>query len=63
MENTEQIWSVSDVNRAVREIVEGSLLPFWLRGEVGSLVIHRSGHVYFTIKDTRSQMRGVFWYS
>ena len=61
MENTEQIWSVSDVNRAVREIVEGSLLPFWLRGEVGSLVIHRSGHVYFTIKDTRSQMRGVFF--
>lgn len=61
MENTEQIWSVSDVNRAVREIVEGSLLPFWLRGEVGSLVIHRSGHVYFTIKDTQSQMRGVFF--
>ena len=32
-----QIWSVSDVNRAVREIVEGALLPFWMSGEIGSL--------------------------
>ena len=61
MEAPEQIWEVSDVNRAVREIVEGSLLPFWLRGEVGSLVLHRSGHAYFTLKDTSSQLRAVFF--
>lgn len=61
MEAPEQIWEVSDVNRAVREIVEGSLLPFWLRGEVGSLVLHRSGHAYFTLKDTNSQLRAVFF--
>lgn len=61
METPEQIWEVSDVNRAVREIVEGSLLPFWLRGEVGSLVLHRSGHAYFTLKDANSQLRAVFF--
>ncbi len=61
MEAPEQIWEVSDVNRAVREIVEGSLLPFWLRGEVGSLVLHRSGHAYFTLKDANSQLRAVFF--
>lgn len=61
MEKTEQIWNVSDVNRAVREIVENSLMPFWLRGEVGSLLIHRSGHVYFTLKDAKSQIRGVYF--
>ena len=60
MEAPEQIWEVSDVNRAVREIVEGSLLPFWLRGEVGSLVLHRSGHAYSTLKDANSQLRAVF---
>ena len=56
-----QIWSVSDVNRAVREVVEGALLPFWMSGEVGSLVLHRSGHVYFTMKDAKSQIRAVYF--
>lgn len=57
MTDKEQIWSVSEVNRAVREILEESLLPFWLAGEVGSLVLHRSGHVYLTLKDERCQIR------
>lgn len=56
-----QIWSVSEVNRAVREIVEGALLPFWMSGEIGSLVLHRSGHAYFTMKDAKSQLRAVYF--
>ena len=60
MENP-QIWSVSDVNHAVREIVEGALLPFWMAGEVGSLTLHRSGHAYFTMKDAKSQIRAVYF--
>ena len=61
LEQPPVIWSVSDVNRAVREIVEGSLLPFWVGGEIGSLVLHRSGHAYFTVKDDRSQLRATFF--
>ncbi|MDR0931927.1 MAG: exodeoxyribonuclease VII large subunit, partial [Victivallales bacterium] len=56
-----QIWSVSDVNHAVREIVEGALLPFWIAGEVGSLTLHRSGHAYFTLKDAKSQLKAVYF--
>ena len=59
--NNVVVWSVSDVNRAVREIVEGSLLPFWVGGEIGSLTLHRSGHVYFTLKDARSQLRVTYF--
>lgn len=61
MENQQQVWSVSDVNRAVREIVEGALLPFWMGGEVGSLTLHRSGHAYFTMKDAKSQIKAVYF--
>ena len=60
MEN-QQIWSVTDVNHAVREIVEGALLPFWMAGEVGSLTLHRSGHAYFTMKDAKSQIKAVYF--
>ncbi|MDD3886538.1 MAG: exodeoxyribonuclease VII large subunit [Victivallaceae bacterium] len=61
MDDCQVVWSVSDVNRAMREIVEGSLLPFWLRGEVGSLTLHRSGHAYFSLKDAHSQIRIVYF--
>ncbi len=61
MPQEEPIWSVSAVNRAVRETLEGAFMPFWMGGEVGSLLIHRSGHVYFQMKDAASQIK-VCWF-
>jgi len=57
----EKIWKVSEVNSAVREVIEGGFHPFWLEGEVGTLNIHRSGHVYLTLKDAKNQIKGVFF--
>ncbi|KKR03893.1 MAG: Exodeoxyribonuclease 7 large subunit [Candidatus Uhrbacteria bacterium GW2011_GWF2_39_13] len=57
----EKIWTVSEANSAVREIIENSLLPFWLQGEIGTINLHRSGHVYLTLKDIRTQIKGVFF--
>ena len=57
----EKIWKVSEVNTAVREVIEGGFHPFWLEGEVGTLNIHRSGHVYLTLKDRKNQIKGVFF--
>ena len=62
MNNQEPIWSVSAVNKAVKDTLEGAFMPFWMGGEVGSLMIHRSGHVYFQMKDEKSQIR-VCWFS
>lgn len=57
----EKIWSVSEVNAVVRDIIEGSLMPVWVSGEVGNLTLHRSGHAYLTLKDAASQLRAVFF--
>ena len=54
-------WTVSELNDAVRTILEGSFRPFWLTGEVGSYNPYRSGHVYLTLKDAASQVRAVFF--
>jgi exodeoxyribonuclease VII large subunit len=59
--SSQKIWKVSEVNSAVRELIENSLMPFWLQGEVGTLNIHSSGHVYLTLKDKKAQIRGVFF--
>ncbi len=57
----EKIWSVSEVNSAVREVLEGGFMPFWLEGEIGTISLHRSGHVYLTLKDQKSQIRAAYF--
>ena len=56
-----QVWSVSQVNAFVRETIEGAFNPFWISGEIGNLLIHRSGHVYFTLKDANSQIKACWF--
>jgi len=56
-----KIWSVSELNRLVKDVFEQSFYPFWVRGEVSNLTLHRSGHVYLTLKDERSQLSAVYF--
>ncbi len=57
----ERPWTVSELNDAVRTVLEGSFRPFWLTGEVGSYNPYRSGHVYLTLKDASAQVRAVYF--
>lgn len=57
----EAIWKISDVNNTVKQVIEGALAPFWLEGEIGTLSVHSSGHVYLVLKDEKSQLRAVLW--
>ena len=61
MNNQTPVFSVSDVNAMVRDTLEGTFMPFWITGETGNLVIHRSGHVYLTLKDASSQIKAVYF--
>ena len=63
MQREEQphIWSVTELNGAVRDLLEGTLVSVWVGGEVGNLTLHRSGHAYMTLKDASSQIRAVFF--
>ena len=56
-----QVWSVSQVNAFIRETIDGAFNPFWISGEISNLLIHRSGHVYFTLKDVNSQIKGCWF--
>ena len=57
----QQVWSISEINAALRDMIENSFMPFWIRGEISNLVLHRSGHAYCSLKDDRSQMRAAFF--
>ena len=56
-----KVWSVTEVNRAVRVLLEDTIPPVWVSGEVASWTRARSGHCYFTLKDESSQLRCVLW--
>lgn len=56
-----RVLTVSQVNRAAREVLEGSFGRLLIAGEVGSWTRARSGHCYFTLKDEEAQLRCVLW--
>ncbi|MFG1691715.1 exodeoxyribonuclease VII large subunit, partial [Gemmatimonadota bacterium] len=55
------VWTISQVNQAVRALLEESLPPLWVSGEVANWTRARSGHCYFTLKDEDAQLRCVMW--
>jgi exodeoxyribonuclease VII large subunit len=57
------VWTVSQVNRAVRNLLESQLPPVWVSGEVANWKRAGSGHCYFTLKDENAQLRCVMWRS
>lgn len=56
-----RVWSVTQVNRAVRRLLEDTIESLWIGGEVANWTRTRSGHCYFTLKDEQSQLRSVMF--
>ncbi|MEZ5594013.1 MAG: exodeoxyribonuclease VII large subunit [Gammaproteobacteria bacterium] len=54
---TRRVFQVSELNRAVRELLEGHFLLIWLEGEISNLARPASGHLYFSLKDQQAQVR------
>ena len=57
------IWTVSELTRAIRGLLEQALPQIRVRGELSNLTVHRSGHVYFSLKDSHSQVSSVWFRS
>ena len=51
------VYSVSQLNRAARSILEGSFPLSWVEGEISNLAKPASGHLYFTLKDEIASVR------
>ncbi|MCL4781054.1 MAG: exodeoxyribonuclease VII large subunit [Gammaproteobacteria bacterium] len=53
----EQVYSVSELNRLARQLLEQDLPRMWVSGEISNLARPASGHLYFSLKDERAQIR------
>ncbi|MHB8907989.1 MAG: exodeoxyribonuclease VII large subunit [Syntrophales bacterium] len=55
------ILSVSALNDRIKALLEEGFALVWVEGEVSNLHRPASGHVYFTLKDAKSQIRAVIF--
>lgn len=63
MKNQAPVLKVSEINRYVKGLIHGDprLRDLWVTGEISNFKHHRSGHMYFTVKDRSSSLRCVFF--
>src|ERR1700758_3167425 len=52
-------WKVSELTAHIRELLESALPDVWVEGEVSNCHAAQSGHCYFTLKDSKAQIRCV----
>lgn len=57
----EPVWTVSQLNRRVGDLLQSSFHRIWLKGEVSNFTQAASGHWYFSIKDERAAVRAVMF--
>lgn len=56
-----RVLCVSELTRAINQLLEGNVPLLWVRGEICNLVRAASGHWYFGLKDEQSQVRCVMF--
>lgn len=54
---TRKIYSVSELTKEIRALLEGTFPTAWVEGEISNFKFHTSGHMYFTLKDDKAQIK------
>ena len=56
-----RVYTVSDLTARIRDLLARNLTDVLVQGEISNLRPASSGHIYFTLKDERAQVRCVFF--
>jgi exodeoxyribonuclease VII large subunit len=59
----DRVYTVTEITRLIKQELESTFPLIWVEGEISDLTRAHSGHVYFTLKDEASQLRGIIWRS
>src|SRR5438093_1549634 len=55
--------TVTELTIRLRDVLEGEFFEVWVEGELSNCRIWNTGHLYFTLKDASSQLRGLMFRS
>jgi exodeoxyribonuclease VII large subunit len=56
-----RVLTVTELTEQVKDTLESEFFALHVQGEVSNYKRHQSGHWYFTLKDSHSQLRAVFY--
>jgi exodeoxyribonuclease VII large subunit len=57
------VLTVSELNASIRDVLENKFVNVWVEGEISNARVWNTGHMYFTLKDSASQVKGVMFRS
>jgi exodeoxyribonuclease VII large subunit len=60
---TRRILTVSELTGQIRALLENRFIEVWVEGELSNSRVWNTGHMYFTLKDTGAQLKGVMFRS
>jgi len=63
MDSQRSIYTPSELNHEARLHLEAGFGRIWLEGEISNLSRPASGHIYFSLKDSKAQVRCAFFKS
>jgi exodeoxyribonuclease VII large subunit len=58
---TEPAITVSQLNRRAKTLLEQGIAKLWVEGEISNLARPASGHIYFSLKDEKAQVRAAWF--
>ena len=58
-----RILTVSELTAGIRALLEDRFIEVWVEGELSNSRVWNTGHMYFTLKDAASQIKGVMFRS
>jgi len=61
MADARQVWTVSELTRRIKDVLEERFPAFWVEGEISNLRVPSSGHAYFTLKDEGAQIKAALF--
>ena len=57
----DKVVSVSKLTKQIKSVIEGKFTNICVSGELSNVVHHRSGTLYFTLKDESAEIRSVIF--
>ena len=57
----DNIFTVSEVNKHIKNVIESNIPNLFVEGEIANFTKHSSDHIYFSLKDEKSSLRCVFF--
>lgn len=58
---TIKVFTVGELTRAIKGVLEDAYAPVWVEGEVSNLARPNSGHLYLTLKDEDAPLKAVIY--